>query len=137
MGGFPPRGLNLGAPTVHYDHEEGYYYTIGGGSITAGPVRSKTLASGSWEISPLAPMAAPAAALRPLACSPPTQQCINVFSRMCGSWRPNRTPAPSPRLLITSVLGTTESRTQTCAVPTARHLATNCTQCLSKANPTM
>ena len=61
--GFPARGLNLGAPTVHYDHEEGYYYTIGGGSITAGPVRSKTLASGSWEISPLAPMAAPAAAL--------------------------------------------------------------------------
>jgi len=57
-----PVQLNLGAPSMHYDDEEGYYYTIGGGSITAGPVRSKSLLAGSWEISKLAPMAAPAAA---------------------------------------------------------------------------
>ena len=58
--GVPPQ-LNLGAPSMHYDDEEGYYYTIGGGSITAGPVRSRSLAVGSWELSPRAPMAAPAA----------------------------------------------------------------------------
>ena len=57
-----PAQLNLGAPSMHYDDEEGYYYTIGGGSITAGPVRSKSLLAGSWELSPRAPMAAPAAA---------------------------------------------------------------------------
>lgn len=55
-----PDQLDLGAPSVHYDGEEGYYYTIGGGSVTAGPVRSKTLEAGSWEMSPLAPMAPPA-----------------------------------------------------------------------------
>lgn len=43
-----PSQLNLGAPTMHYEEEEGFYYTIGGGSITAGPVRSKSLAAGSW-----------------------------------------------------------------------------------------
>ena len=59
--GVPPR-LNLGAPSLHFDADEGFYYTIGGGSITAGPVRSKTLRAGDWEISPRAPMAAPAAA---------------------------------------------------------------------------
>ena len=48
---------------MHYDAGEKYYYTIGGGSITAGPVRSKSLAAGTWEISPLAPMASPAAQL--------------------------------------------------------------------------
>ena len=48
---------------MHYDAEEGFYYTIGGGSITAGPVRSKTLAAGSWELTPRAPMAANAASL--------------------------------------------------------------------------
>ena len=56
-----PDQIDLGAPSVHFDDEEGYYYTIGGGSITAGPVRSKTLQVGSWELSPRAPMAAPAA----------------------------------------------------------------------------
>ena len=130
-----PDQLDLGAPSVHFDDEEGYYYTIGGGSITAGsvttlyplisllspsfplyrhhgcrvpwldasqsvtlaltkpdrsprpirvpskrqpaehvltrallmtssppgPVRSKTLQAGSWELSPRAPMAPPAA----------------------------------------------------------------------------
>ena len=56
-----PKQLNLGAPSMHYDEEEGYYYTIGGGSITAGPVRSKTLAVGSWELTPRAPMSPPAA----------------------------------------------------------------------------
>jgi hypothetical protein len=45
---------------MHYDNEEGFYYTIGGGWITAGPVRSKSLVAGSWELSKLAPMAAPA-----------------------------------------------------------------------------
>jgi hypothetical protein len=49
---------------MHYDNEEGYYYTIGGGSITAGPVRSKSLLAGSWELSKLAPMAPPAASTR-------------------------------------------------------------------------
>ena len=58
-----PAQLNLGAPSMHYDAEEGYYYTIGGGSITAGPVRSKSLAAGTWEMSPLAPMSSPAAQL--------------------------------------------------------------------------
>jgi hypothetical protein len=56
-----PEHLNLGAPTMHYDNDEQYYYTIGGGSITAGPVRSKSLLAGSWELSKLAPMAPPAA----------------------------------------------------------------------------
>jgi hypothetical protein len=48
---------------MHYDAEERYYYTIEGGSITAGPVRSKTLVVGTWEMSPLVPMASPAAQL--------------------------------------------------------------------------
>ena len=47
------------APSLRYDSEQGYYYSIGGGWITNGPVRSKTLAIGSWEVSPLAPMAVP------------------------------------------------------------------------------
>lgn len=47
------------APALRYDSEQGYYYSIGGGWITNGPVRSKTLATGSWEVSPLAPMAVP------------------------------------------------------------------------------
>ena len=51
-----PGNLNMGAPSTHYDDEQGFYYTIGGGAITAGPVRSRTLQAGSWEISPLAPM---------------------------------------------------------------------------------
>ena len=56
-----PHQLNMGAPSLRFDDEEGYYYKIGGGSITAGPVRSQSLAAGSWEISPRAPMAIPAA----------------------------------------------------------------------------
>ena len=40
---------------------QGYYYSLGGGWITNGPARSKSLAVGSWEVSPLAPMAIPAA----------------------------------------------------------------------------
>jgi hypothetical protein len=47
------------APTLRYDAEQGMYYSIGGGWITNGPVRSKTLRTGSWSVSPLAPMAVP------------------------------------------------------------------------------
>eukprot|EP01047_Picozoa_sp_COSAG01_P104713 COSAG01_NODE_34003_length_555_cov_0.791667_1_plen_184_part_11 len=47
------------APTLRYDAEQGMYYSIGGGWITNGPVRSKTLRTGTWSVSPLAPMAVP------------------------------------------------------------------------------
>lgn len=47
------------APALRYDAEQGYYYSIGGGWITNGPARSKTLGTGSWSVSPLAPMAVP------------------------------------------------------------------------------
>ena len=47
------------APALRYDAEQGYYYSVGGGWITNGPVRSKTLAIGTWAVSPLAPMAVP------------------------------------------------------------------------------
>ena len=50
-----------------------------GGSITAGPVRSKTLAAGSWEISKLAPMAAPAAALAAAGLPPTDRQVYKGF----------------------------------------------------------
>lgn len=49
------------APTLRFDAEEGYYYSLGGGWITNGPARSKTLQVGSWEVSPLMPIAIPAA----------------------------------------------------------------------------
>lgn len=74
-----PRQLNLGAPTMHYDNEEGYYYTIGGGSITAGPVRSKTLVAGSWELTPLAPMAVNAASLSQVGLSPTDAKVYRAF----------------------------------------------------------
>lgn len=45
------------APTIRFDPSEGYYYSIGGGWITNGPARSRNLTH--WEVSPLAPMAAP------------------------------------------------------------------------------
>jgi hypothetical protein len=70
-----PKQLNLGAPTMHYDAEEGYYYTIGGGSITAGPVRSKTLATGSWELTARAPMSVNAADLSKVGL-PPTDATV-------------------------------------------------------------
>jgi hypothetical protein len=74
-----PEQLNLGAPTMHYDNEEGWYYTIGGGSITAGPVRSKTLAAGSWELTPLAPMAVNAASLSQVGLSPTDAKVYKGF----------------------------------------------------------
>eukprot|EP01052_Picozoa_sp_SAG31_P034522 SAG31_NODE_4047_length_3638_cov_1.867477_2_plen_248_part_00 len=74
-----PEQLNLGAPTMHYDEEEQYYYTIGGGSITAGPVRSKTLAAGSWELSPRAPMAVNAADLSRVGLAPTDVAIYNDF----------------------------------------------------------
>jgi hypothetical protein len=45
------------APTIRYDPDEGYYYSIGGGWITNGPARSRSLKN--WTVSPLAPMAVP------------------------------------------------------------------------------
>ena len=60
---------------MHYDDEEGYYYTIGGGSITAGPVRSKTLATGSWELTARAPMSVNAADLSKVGL-PPTDATV-------------------------------------------------------------
>ena len=74
-----PRQLNLGAPTMHYDEEEGYYYTIGGGSITAGPVRSKTLAAGSWQLTPRAPMAVNAASLSRVGLAPTDAKVYKGF----------------------------------------------------------
>jgi len=60
-----PAGLHTGegtgdAPTIRYDAEEGYFYSIGGGWITNGPARSANLTATSWEGSPLAPIAVPA-----------------------------------------------------------------------------
>jgi hypothetical protein len=49
------------APTLRYDAGKGHYYSLGGGWITNGPARSRSLAVGSWEVSPLMPMAVPAA----------------------------------------------------------------------------
>jgi hypothetical protein len=40
--------LDLGAPSIHYDNEEGYYYQIGGGSITAGPVHGTGTDDSKW-----------------------------------------------------------------------------------------
>ena len=45
------------APTIRFDPDEGYYYSIGGGWITNGPARSSSLKN--WTVSPLAPMAVP------------------------------------------------------------------------------
>ena len=64
---------------MHYDEEEGYYYTIGGGSITAGPVRSKTLAGGSWELTPRAPMAVNAASLSRVGLAPTDAKVYKGF----------------------------------------------------------
>jgi len=57
FGGIPkgdaPGGAGEGtsdAPALRYDSEQGYYYSIGGGWITNGPARSKTLSSGSWAV---------------------------------------------------------------------------------------
>lgn len=66
ISGFPAGATGEGtgdAPTLRYDAEEGYYYSIGGGWITNGPARSPNLTAGSWEASTLAPMAAPDARL--------------------------------------------------------------------------
>lgn len=49
------------APSLRYDPEQGYLYSLGGGWITNGPARSNSLRIGSWEASPLMPMAVPAA----------------------------------------------------------------------------
>jgi hypothetical protein len=54
-------------------------YTIGGGSITAGPVRSRTLAAGSWELTPRAPMAAPAAAMSAAGLAPTDAKVFRGF----------------------------------------------------------
>ena len=57
------------APTLRFDAEEGYFYSIGGGWITNGPARSRNLST--WEVSPRAPMAVPdARAARAGLCKP-------------------------------------------------------------------
>jgi hypothetical protein len=71
---------------MHYDAEEGFYYTIGGGSITAGPVRSKTLAAGSWELTPRAPMAANAASLSRVGMTLSEQQHIDMQTTKLASF---------------------------------------------------
>eukprot|EP01050_Picozoa_sp_SAG11_P012314 SAG11_NODE_1361_length_5112_cov_2.921404_4_plen_349_part_00 len=78
--GYPKGAAGEGtgdAPTLRFDAEEGYYYSIGGGWITNGPARSRTLASDSWTVSPLAPMAVPDA--RAVAVGlPATDQAVGV-----------------------------------------------------------
>ena len=57
-----PDGEGTGdAPTIRFDVSTGHYYSLGGGWITNGPARSTSLMVGSWEVSPLMPMAIPAA----------------------------------------------------------------------------
>ena len=64
-----------------YDAEEGYYYSVGGGWITNGPARSRTLARGSWTVSPLAPMAVPDA--RAVAAGlPPSDQLVGFNTQI-------------------------------------------------------
>jgi hypothetical protein len=60
------RSLDVGegtgdAPTIRFNSDDGYYYSLGGGWITNGPVRSDSLRIGSWEQSPLRPIAVPVA----------------------------------------------------------------------------
>jgi hypothetical protein len=58
----PADGEGTGdAPAMRYDVDGGHYYSLGGGWITNGPVRSTSLAVGSWEVSPRMPMAVPVA----------------------------------------------------------------------------
>eukprot|EP00041_Stephanoeca_diplocostata_P024421 m.618302 g.618302 ORF g.618302 m.618302 type:complete len:436 (+) comp22527_c2_seq1:210-1517(+) len=62
ISGFAPGATGEGtgdAPTIRFDAEQGYYYSIGGGWITNGPARSRNLTAGSWEVSQYAPMAVP------------------------------------------------------------------------------
>lgn len=66
ISGFPKGATGEGtgdAPTLRYDAEQGYYYSIGGGWITNGPARSPNLTAGSWTASQLGPMAVPDARL--------------------------------------------------------------------------
>ena len=102
FGGIPKGAAGEGtgdAPTLRYDPAEGYYYSIGGGWITNGPARSKTLATGSWTVSPLAPMAVPDARAA-AAGLPPTDQIAgintNYFTAAWGGGGGGGGGSPSP-----------------------------------------